>query len=107
MKNMNPDWEHILWTDSNLPELPKNIRKRCDMFLSQKDYAHVADVLRVFIVNKFGGLYLDVDFQPIGPLSKSDLGKHDSVFSITEVMIIPCQMDALDLPKGVRYLNIC
>jgi hypothetical protein len=80
MKTMNPDWEHVLWTDSNLPELPKNIRKRCDMFLSQKDYAHVADVLRVFIVNKFGGLYLDVDFQPIGPLSKSDLDKHDSVF---------------------------
>lgn len=80
MKNLNPDWEHILWTDANLPELPENVKKRCDMFLSQKDYAHIADVLRIFLVNKFGGIYLDVDFQTVGPLSESGIDQNDAVF---------------------------
>jgi mannosyltransferase OCH1-like enzyme len=80
MKQMNPDWEHILWTDKNLPELPDAVRIRCDMFLTQKDYAHVADVLRVFLINKFGGIYLDVDFKPVGPLSQSDIASHEGVF---------------------------
>jgi len=80
MKEMNPDWEHILWTDSNLPQLPEAVGRRCEMFLSQKDYAHVADVLRIFLVHHFGGLYLDVDFKPVGGLNGSEIEKHDGVF---------------------------
>jgi|LauGreSBDMM110SN_4_FD.fasta_scaffold47131_3 mannosyltransferase OCH1-like enzyme len=80
MKLMNPDWDHILWTDENLPELPDAIKRRCNMFFSQKDYVHAADVLRVFLVNKFGGIYLDVDFNPVSPLSQSGITEHEAVF---------------------------
>jgi hypothetical protein len=63
LKDMNPTWEHKLWTNDNLPPLPENIQVLFDQFETQKDYAHQADILRVFLLREYGGLYMDVDFK--------------------------------------------
>ena len=63
IKLKNPSWNHILWSDQNLPDLPDNIKKMYDIFGKDKLYAFQADLLRLFVVKKYGGLYLDVDFQ--------------------------------------------
>jgi len=80
MKEFNPGWQHFLWTDNNLPELPEEVRIRCELFKRQKDYAHIADAIRVFLVHKFGGIYLDVDFQPMGNLDDSKISESQGVF---------------------------
>ena len=38
-KEINPDFEHILWTNKNLPILPEKVQAHCDYFTAKKDYA--------------------------------------------------------------------
>lgn len=66
VKQIHTDWNHLLWTDENLPDMPDNIREAYDYFGSRRgEYAFQADVLRLFLVYKFGGMYFDVDFEPM------------------------------------------
>ena len=78
IKIKHPDYEHKLWTEDL--ELPENISKVYEQFRKQKDYAHMADVLRIFIVNRFGGTYLDVDFKYEGGLQNLNLDDKDGFF---------------------------
>ena len=50
-KKINPDFIHILWTNENLPILPEKVQAHCDYFTAKKDYAFVADVLRVYLIH--------------------------------------------------------
>jgi len=76
VKNYNKSFDHILWTDENLPELPQNIKILYDTFRNQKDFAHMADVLRIFLIKKYGGLYIDVDFKPLKTFDLFDNNKN-------------------------------
>lgn len=64
LKELHPDYEHVLWTDNNvhLSALPDNVRTMYDYFYNRKDYVFCADLMRIFVVWAFGGFYLDVDF---------------------------------------------
>lgn len=75
-KELNSDFKHILWTDGNLPELPSKVHQLCNYFRERHDYAFVADVLRIFLVNHYGGIYVDLDSRPNMPLSGLDLEKY-------------------------------
>ena len=61
----NPDWEYKLWTDSDIDEL-ELINKKT--FNSIKNLGMKSDLLRFEILNKFGGMYADVDFECLKPL---------------------------------------
>ena len=64
-RDLNPQWEYKLWDEKNIKEL--NV-----------DYLHVyskkfnpgyrSDILRYIILKKFGGMYVDTDFECIKPL---------------------------------------
>jgi mannosyltransferase OCH1-like enzyme len=60
IKKLHPDYEHKFWT--NPEDLPENIKYWYDKFYNIKNYAFCADVLRIWVVYKYGGFYLDVDF---------------------------------------------
>jgi mannosyltransferase OCH1-like enzyme len=75
-KELHPDYEYMLWRDA--PELPKNIQYWYDIFYHNKNYAFCADLLRIWVVYKFGGFYLDIDFKLKTKLN--DFFKYDSVF---------------------------
>jgi hypothetical protein len=55
-KKHNPDWELKLWTDHNLPKL-----------MNQKIYDSIpvpatkADLLRIELLYRYGGVYVDID----------------------------------------------
>lgn len=78
IKESNPYVEHRLWTDRNLPILPENIKLVYDMFGEKKQYAFQADVLRLFLIKEYGGIYLDADFNQIGSLD--ELFDYDNFF---------------------------
>lgn len=59
-KELHPDYEYILWREAS--ELPPNIQYWYDRFYSMKNYVFCADLLRIWVVYKFGGFYLDIDF---------------------------------------------
>jgi len=55
-KEINPDWEHILWTEENLP----NLRNQ-EQFDSMKEWAGKADILRYELLHDYGGFFIDAD----------------------------------------------
>ena len=64
LKELNPDYTHVLWTDKNLPNLHTKVKEICEKYTNRKIFAFVADVLRVVLVNQYGGIYADVDWKP-------------------------------------------
>ena len=80
IKKINPDFTHILWTDDNLPKLPDKVQELCNFFYERKDYAFVADVLRIFLIYEYGGIYLDIDTRPNYPISELNLENYNGFF---------------------------
>lgn len=65
------DLEYIFWTNDNLPKLPDKVEELFKIFELQKDYAHQADILRIFLIEQYGGVYLDIDFELVNGLDYS------------------------------------
>lgn len=59
-RKFNPDWEYKLWTDEDIGSI--NILN-IDLFNSIKNNGQKSDFLRYHILNQFGGLYVDTDFE--------------------------------------------
>lgn len=59
-KHLHPDWKLILWTDDNIWEI-EWLRKE-DLKLC-KNYAEQSDYLRYIILEKYGWVYIDTDFE--------------------------------------------
>jgi inositol phosphorylceramide mannosyltransferase catalytic subunit len=55
-QDMNPDWEYMLWTDDNLPEISNRIQ-----FDAMKELAGKADILRYELLKNYGGFFMDAD----------------------------------------------
>lgn len=76
-KSMNPEWEHMIWTDDLIKEHYPN------GFINQKhideieEWAGKADIMRYEILHDFGGFYADADSICVGSLDDFFL-KHDS-----------------------------
>jgi inositol phosphorylceramide mannosyltransferase catalytic subunit len=57
-KRLHPGWDVRLWTDANLPPLPNESLYRQTTIQAQK-----ADLLRYELLLRFGGIYVDIDFE--------------------------------------------
>lgn len=56
----NPTWEYRLWGDADVNDV--DIPRR-NIFNSIKNIGQKSDFLRYHILNQFGGLYIDTDFE--------------------------------------------
>lgn len=65
-KHFNPDWEYRLWTDADLKESEVHITN-WGLFNGIRNMGQKADYLRYHILNQFGGLYVDTDFECLQP----------------------------------------
>jgi hypothetical protein len=59
-KKFNPDWQYKLWTDDDIDDLKLPNRKLYD---SVNNLGAKSDLLRYHILNEFGGIYVDTDFE--------------------------------------------
>ena len=59
-RTINPDWEYKLWTEEDLKDV--DIPRR-SLFDSIEHVAQKSDFLRYHILNQFGGIYVDTDFE--------------------------------------------
>lgn len=80
IKINNPSFEHVLWTNQTIPTLPDKLQRIINKYALSKDYAFQADILRLFLVHEYGGLYLDVDFKYIGPFDKNEFINYEGIF---------------------------
>lgn len=77
LKEINKNTQHILWIDTD-PDLPENLKYWYDIYYSQNDFAFCADILRIWYVYKYGGFYLDVDWNIQKPID--GLFQYNGVF---------------------------
>lgn len=61
-RRLHPDWEYQLWTETEVSAL--NLAPRLTRFLLDPSInpGRRSDVLRLILLQRFGGVYLDVDF---------------------------------------------
>ena len=64
-RDLNPQWEYKLWDEKNIKELNVD-----DLHVYSKKFnpGYRSDILRYIILEKFGGMYVDTDFECIKPL---------------------------------------
>src|SRR3954451_23328274 len=63
-KRHHPDWEFTLWTEENLPEDPI----RPEVVERLRAPVERADILRLELLYRYGGVYLDTDLECLRPL---------------------------------------
>lgn len=63
MIEKNPNFEYMFWTNDNLPELPELAKIQFDRYGRMEKWSFQADVLKYHVVNTYGGIYADVDFE--------------------------------------------
>lgn len=61
-KTMFPDWTYILWTDETIGRLSLI---NSDLSINSMNMGEKSDILRYEILYQIGGLYVDVDFEPL------------------------------------------
>ena len=61
---MHPDWEYKLWTDEDAKTF--DMRNR-EFYAKATNYGEKADIFRYEILQKYGGLYVDIDFECLAP----------------------------------------
>ena len=73
IRNAHPDYEYMFWDSKNLPPLEGNLKSMFDKFASYGEWIRIADALRYYIVCKYGGLYIDSDYELINPITELNL----------------------------------
>ena len=77
IKELNPSYEQMLWYDDNLPDLPSGIKEKYDFFHTANVWIVCADILRQYLVYEYGGMYTDVDYEPLDSLDALGLNGYD------------------------------
>lgn len=62
-ETINPGWRVRYWNDRNLPEIVNKSE-----YEKAEKMAAKSDILRYEICLKFGGVYIDADFEPLRPI---------------------------------------
>lgn len=65
VKKLHPNWEYKLWTNEDLKNFKLQNQK---IFDSVKNIGAKADIFRYEILERFGGVYIDIDFELLKPL---------------------------------------
>jgi len=61
----HPNWEYKLWRDQDIEDLALN---NIELYKSAGNYGEKSDIARYEILYRFGGLYVDTDFECLRPL---------------------------------------
>ncbi|HVX01078.1 MAG TPA: glycosyltransferase, partial [Candidatus Babeliaceae bacterium] len=61
---LHPDWEFKLWTDAEIQAL--GLEKKAE-YDASSNYGEKSDIARYEILYRFGGLYIDTDFECLQP----------------------------------------
>lgn len=60
----NPSWKVRIWTENNIPDLYNQ-----ELYENAETYAERADILRYELLYRYGGVYVDVDYECLDPIN--------------------------------------
>lgn len=63
-------WQYRLWTEKEIDELELQNRALYDYFYKKKIWHGCSDVVRIELLNKFGGVYIDADTERLAPIDE-------------------------------------
>lgn len=66
-EEMNPGYEYKLWTDADVADFEMENR---ELFDRSKNYGLKSDILRYELLKRYGGIYVDTDFECLQSLDK-------------------------------------
>lgn len=71
-KELHPDWEFILWGEErDIPKLQnQDAYDRAEEIIRRTVSAFRSDVLRYELLYRYGGVWLDVDIEPVRPVDE-------------------------------------
>lgn len=64
----HPDWDYMLWTDDNVNALFPLYNQ--EFYDQAENYGTKSDILRWELLYRFGGLYVDTDYECLNPLDE-------------------------------------
>lgn len=81
IKQKHPDYKYFFWTDENLPNMPETLKKVYD---SLEHPAMKSDLLRVYVIYLYGGVYLDADYKLLSNLNDLECYDEKDAYIIYE-----------------------
>jgi mannosyltransferase OCH1-like enzyme len=69
---MNPDWKVVVW---NYEDIENEFPEYMDTFNKIPEWISKCDFARMLVLNKFGGVYTDLDFTPLKPFGDSIMNR--------------------------------
>jgi inositol phosphorylceramide mannosyltransferase catalytic subunit len=102
-KKHHPSWEHKLWTDTEVASLGLRNQK---LFDEAKNYGEKADIARYEILNRYGGLYVDIDIECLRPF---DIFHHcyQLYVGIEQAQRLEINNALIGAVPGHPLLNLC
>lgn len=69
-EDLHPNWEHVLWDDASLDWLiNQDLFDRAGEIVGPGEVGQLrADIARIEILHRYGGVYIDCDMEPRRPL---------------------------------------
>lgn len=64
----HPDWEYMLWTDENVHTVFPLYNQQ--FYDEAENYGTKSDILRWELLYRFGGLYVDMDYECLNPMDE-------------------------------------
>ncbi len=64
----HPGWLYKLWTDADVKNFTWSNQNSKKLFDDAQNYGEKSDILRYELLYRYGGLYVDVDFECLKPL---------------------------------------
>ncbi len=92
----HPDWEYVLWTDA---EVESFSFKNKDLFNQATNYGEKSDIWRYEILEQFGGVYVDTDFECLKPL--------DELHYLYDFYIGIQSLDTNMVQLGIGIIGVC
>lgn len=71
IKEAHPDFEYVFW--DKIPQLPSELQILVDYYTLNKQWILIADLLRYYIINEYGGIYIDCDYELINSIHSLNL----------------------------------
>lgn len=59
-QKLHPEWEYRFWTDKEVADLDFDLK---DLYMRTPNWGEKSDILRAELLDRFGGLYADTDFE--------------------------------------------
>jgi len=69
LRALHPGWEYRLWTDADVPALlTADTSGAATHYTRWNNFGFRSDLLRLMVLRRHGGVYLDTDCEPLRPL---------------------------------------